>query len=282
MSGPIDMHVHLPTESFFQTLGPFMEHLRRYFRSDAGVRDMRVVLEEYSEAGVDKLVLLPINAVKVSGREGDTNELVAEIQRIDPERLIGFATVDPLSPKKAVEELYHAVNDLGLRGLKLHPQLQCFRPDDERVFGVYEVAEELGIPVLLHTGTTGIGAGMEGGAGIRLDYARPIYVDNVATMFPKLKIVMAHFGWPWHEEALAIALHKANVYIELSGWAPKHIPEIVIRYADTLLQDKVLFGTDYPMIRPRRWLEEFKNLRLRDESREKILWRNAEKILGRV
>ena len=123
---------------------------------------------------------------------------------------------------------------------------------------------------------------MEGGAGIRLDYARPIYVDNVATMFPKLKIVMAHFGWPWHEEALAIALHKANVYIELSGWAPKHIPEIVIRYADTLLQDKVLFGTDYPMIRPRRWLEEFKNLRLRDESREKILWRNAEKILGRV
>ena len=144
MSGPIDMHVHMPTESFFGTLEPFLEKLRRYFRSDAGVRDVKSVLKEYEEVGIEKLVMLPVNAVKISGRVGDTNELMAEIQRISPERLIGFATVDPMSPKQAVEELYHAINNLGLRGLKLHPQLQCFRPDDERAFRVMKQQKSLG------------------------------------------------------------------------------------------------------------------------------------------
>jgi len=280
MSKAIDIHAHFPGESFYRTFSPFLEHLKRYFRTDARVRDVNEVLREYDEAGVSKLVLLPIDASKISGRPGDTNELFAELQKRAPDRFIAFATVDPLSPKKAVEELEHAVKDLGLRGLKLHPQIQCFRPDDVRAYKVYEAAEELGIPILFHTGTTGVGAGTEGGFGIKLDYARPVYIDNVAADFPRLRIIMAHFGWPWHEEALAVAMHKANVYIDLSGWAPRHIPEIVVRYADTLLREKMLFGTDYPMITPMRWLTEFNNLKLRDESRENILWRNAEKVLG--
>ena len=276
----VDIHAHFPGEGFYGTFQPFIEHLKKYFRTEARFRDVDEVLKEFSEAGVSKIVLLPIEASKVSGKPGDTNELFSEIQRKAPDRFIAFATVDPLSPKQASEELERAVKDLELKGLKLHPQLQCFRPSDDRAFRVYETAEELGIPILFHTGTTGVGAGMEGGYGILLDYGRPIYVDKVAASFPRLKIIMAHFGWPWYEEALAVAMHKANVYIDLSGWAPKHIPEIVIKYADTLLREKMLFGTDYPMLSPKRWLEEFSKLKLRDESRENILWRNAEKILN--
>ncbi len=277
---PIDFHVHLPTSGFFRTLGPFVEKVKAYFRAEFGEITIEQALREYEESGVGRLVLLPLDASRLTGVPGDTNDLMAELQRVDPERVIAFATVDPLGGKRAVLELERAVKDLGLRGLKLHPQIQGFRPDDERCFEVYQAAEDLGIPVLFHTGTSGIGAGIEGGGGIRLDYGRPIYIDNVAAEFPRLKLIMAHFGWPWYEEALAITLHKANVYIELSGWLPRYIPQIVWRYADNLIQDKVLFGSDYPMIRPARWLSDFEKVDLKPETREKILWANAERVLG--
>ncbi len=277
---PIDMHVHLTTPGFFRTLGPFVEKVKSYFRAEFGEITIEQALREYEEAGVGKLVLLPLDASRLTGLPGDTNDLMAELQRVDPERVIAFATVDPLAGKKAVVELERAVKDLGLKGLKLHPQIQRFRPDDELCFEVYQAAEDLGIPVLIHTGTSGIGAGVEGGGGVKLDYGRPIYIDTVAAEFRRLKLIMAHFGWPWYEEALAIAQHKANVYIELSGWSPKYIPQVVWRYADSLIQDKVLFGSDYPLIRPSRWLSEFEKVDLKPETREKILWANAERVLG--
>ncbi len=277
---PIDVHAHLTTPGFFRTLGPFLEKVKAYFRTDFGEITIEQALREYEEAGIRKLVLLPTEASRLTGILGDTNDYMAELQRVDPERVIAFATVDPLAGKRAVAELERAVKDLGLRGLKLHPPLQCFRPDDERCFEVYQAAEDLGIPVLFHTGISGMGAGVEGGGGIKLDYGRPIYVDNVAAEFRRLKLIMAHFGWPWYEEALAIALHKANVYIDLSGWSPRYIPQVVWRYADTLLQDKVLFGSDYPLIRPARWLSDFEKIDLKPETREKILWANAERVLG--
>ncbi|MDJ0270159.1 MAG: amidohydrolase family protein [Aigarchaeota archaeon] len=276
----IDIHAHFPGPGFVGTFKPLKEHLEKYFRAKVVERTLEDMLRDYSETGVEKLVLLPIDASKVTGEPGDTNDAFAKLQEMNPERIISFATVDPLSPRGAVREIERAVKDLGLRGLKLHPQIQCFYPDDERAYPLYEACEDLGIPVLFHTGITGVGAGMDGGYGIKLDYGRPIYLDKVAADFPRLKIVMAHFGWPWHEEALAIALHKANVFIDLSAWAPKYIPEIVIKYADTLLSDKMLFGTDYPMLSPRRWLDEFRQLKLRQESREKILRKNAERLLG--
>jgi predicted TIM-barrel fold metal-dependent hydrolase len=277
---PIDMHVHLTTPGFFRTLGPFIDKVKAYFRAEFGEIAIEQALREYGEAGVGRLVLLPIDASRLTGMPGDTNDQMAELQRVDPERVIAFATVDPLAGRRAVMELERAVKDLGLKGLKLHPQLQRFRPDDERCFEVYQAAEDLGIPALFHTGTSGIGAGMEGGGGIRLDHGRPIYIDNVAAEFPRLKLIMAHFGWPWYEEALAIAQQKANVYIELSGWSPRYIPQVVWRYADNLIQDKVLFGSDYPMIRPARWLADFEKVELKPETREKILWANAERVLG--
>jgi len=278
---PIDIHTHLRTSESIKAMGPFFEYLEAYFRSPKlGEITIEQALRDFEEAGVGKFVLLPLDYSRVTGMPGDTNDFMAEVQRVDPDRIIAFATVDPLAGRRAVVELERAVKDLGLRGLKLHPQIQRFRPDDERCFEVYQAAEDLGIPILFHTGHTGFGTGMEGGGGVKLDYGRPMYIDNVAAEFRRLKLIMAHFGWPWYEEALSITLHKANVYIDLSGWAPRYIPQIVWRYADTLLQDKVLFGSDYPYVTPARWLSDFEKIDLKPQTREKILWANAERVLG--
>src|SRR5205823_4889176 len=130
-----------------------------------------------------------------------------------------------------------------------------------------------------HTGQTGVGAGMKGGNGLRLKYSNPMYVDDVAVDFPEMPIILAHPSFPWQEEALAVATHKANVYIDLSGWSPKYFPKILVQYSNTLLKDKVLFGSDYPVISPERWMEEFEKLPIRAEVKQKIFKENAAKLL---
>src|SRR5690606_32320968 len=171
--------------------------------------------------------------------------------------------------------------DLGLRGIKFHPSVQDFAPNDPRFDLLWETCQRLGLAILLHTGTTMAAAGQPGGGGIRLDYGRPIpYIDDIAARFPELRIIMAHPAWPWHEEQLAILRHKPNVYMDLSGWAPKYIPQTVIQYANSLIQDKVFFGSDFPMLTPHRWLREFADLPLKDTVRPKILRDNAARFFG--
>jgi predicted TIM-barrel fold metal-dependent hydrolase len=115
---------------------------------------------------------------------------------------------------------------------------------------------------------------------MRLKYSNPMYIDDVAVDFPEMKIILAHPSFPWQEEALSVATHKPNVYIDLSGWSPKYFPPILVRYANTLLQDKMLFGSDWPVITPDRWLSDFSKIDIRDEVRPKILKANARKLLG--
>ena len=141
---------------------------------------------------------------------------------------------------------------------------------------------EAGLIALFHSGTTGIGAGMPGGGGVRLKYSNPMVVDDVAADFPELDIILAHPSFPWQDEALAIAVHKPNVYIDLSGWSPKYFPEILVRYTNTLLKDKMLFGSDYPLITPDRWLADFEKLPIRDEVRPLVLKENAVAPAGAV
>ena len=180
-----------------------------------------------------------------------------------------------------MQELERSVRELGLRGLKLHPIHQGFAPNDERFYPLYEKCAELGVPLLVHTGFAAAGAGTPGGGGFKLKYAAPIPgIDDVAADFPALTIVMAHPSWPWVEEQIAVALHKPNVYLDLSGWAPKYIPEVLIRETNTRLRDKVLFGSDYPYLTPDRWLREFEELPIRDEVRPKVLKENAQRVLG--
>ena len=139
---------------------------------------------------------------------------------------------------------------------------------------------ETGKPALFHTGQTGVGAGMPGGMGLKLNYSNPIYIDDVAADFPDMPIILAHPSFPWQEEALSVATHKPNVYIDLSGWSPKYFPTILVRYCNSLLKHKMLFGSDWPAITPDRWLEDFEKIDIRDDVRPLILKENARKLLG--
>jgi hypothetical protein len=173
-----------------------------------------------------------------------------------------------------------SVKELGLRGLKLHPITQAFFPNDTRFYPLWEKCAELGVPVLFHSGQTAVGAGLPGGGGLKIKYAQPIHMDDVAADFPELNIIMAHPGVPWQEEQLSVALHKPNVYIDLSGWSPKYFRPILVQYANSLLQNKVLFGSDFPALSPQRWLSDFEGLDLKPEVRQKILLENAAKLLN--
>jgi uncharacterized protein len=146
-------------------------------------------------------------------------------------------------------------------------------------YPLYEIIEQLGVPALFHTGQTGIGAGAPGGGGIRLKYSNPMCLDDVAVDFPDLPIILAHPSFPWQDEALAIATHKPTVYIDLSGWSPKYFPPQLVRYANTLLKRKVLFGSDFPVITPDRWLADFDKLDIKPDVRPLILKENAARLL---
>jgi predicted TIM-barrel fold metal-dependent hydrolase len=279
---PIDIHVHPSTAEYLQrALGPFFEATKRFFRTDIPVRTLEEMAQEFAEAGVFG-VLLAWDAETTTGLPPVTNDFIAEAIRRYPETFAGFASVDPHKGKKAVDELARAVEELGLIGLKLHPVAQDFRPDDPKFFPLFEKAADLGIPALLHTGNTGLGAGMPGGMGMKLERARPIYIDTLAAEFPDLTIIGAHPSWPWQDEMIMIALHKKNVYIDLSGWSPKYFPESLVREIGGRLQDKVLFGTDYPFITHEKWLAAFEAFGFDESVVRKVLRDNALSILGKA
>lgn len=275
----IDFHVHLPTPDWLDTsMAGYIEAAERYFRSSVARKSVDELADEYAEQDL-VAVLLAWDAETATGRPRLPNDLVAAAARDHPDRFVGFGSVDPLKGERAVAEL-DQVKELGLKGLKLHPSLQAFNPEDEHFWPLYRRAEELGLVCLFHTGTSGIGAGMPGGQGIRLDYARPIHLDAVAADFPRLNIIAAHFGWPWQQEMLAIALHKTNVFIDISGWAPRYIPPEVVRELKGRLQDRFLFGSDYPFIQPSRCLDELASLELSAEVSQKLLVDNGRRLLG--
>jgi predicted TIM-barrel fold metal-dependent hydrolase len=224
-------------------------------------------------------VVFSVDAETATGRRAVPNEEIAEVAAANADVLIPFASIDPHKPE-AVAVARRLIRDHGVRGFKFHPNIQEFFPDDRLAYPLYEVIAEAGLPALFHTGHSGIGAGLPGGGGIRLKYSNPIHVDDVAVDFPELKIVLAHPSFPWQDEAISIALHKQQVYIDLSGWSPKYFPPQLVRYANTLLKDRVLFGSDYPMITPDRWLADFEQAGFRDEVKPLILKENAIRLLA--
>jgi len=253
-------------------------NLKKYFKlPDApSIEAMAAKYEELDTLGV----VFSVDAETATGDKPDTNDYVADIVKRFPDRFIGFATVDPWKGEAAVDELDRAITTLGLRGLKLHPVHQAFFPNDEQFFPLWEKCAELKLPVIIHTGFAAAGAGMPGGGGMKLKYSKPIpHIDDIAANFPEVTIIMAHPAWPWIDEQVAVALHKPNVYLDLSGWAPKYIPPQLIREANTRLRRKVVFGSDFPYLPPERWLSEFETLEIRDEVRPLILYENAKGIL---
>lgn len=225
-------------------------------------------------------VVFTVDAEHASGVSPVPNEEVAEAAAANPDVLIPFASIDPFRGKAGIRQAYRLVEEYGVKGFKFHPNIQAFQPNDRLAYGLYEAIEALGAIALFHTGQTGIGAGVPGGGGIRLKYSNPMYVDDVAVDFPDLKIILAHPSFPWQDEALSIATHKPTVHIDLSGWSPKYFPPQLVQYANTLLKDKVLFGSDFPVIDPDRWLADFADLPIKEDVRPRILKHNAARLLG--
>ncbi|MBV9945155.1 MAG: amidohydrolase, partial [Solirubrobacterales bacterium] len=213
------------------------------------------------------------------GRRRLGNQEVLQAARENPDVLIPFGSVDPHKGKLGVREAQELIQ-AGVKGFKFHPNTQAFWPNDRAFYSLYEVIAEAGLIALFHTGTTGIGAGLPGGGGVHLKYSNPMCIDDVAADFPGLDIILAHPSFPWQEEALAIAVHKPNVYIDLSGWSPKYFPPILVQYTNTRLKTKMLFGSDFPLIAPDRWLKDFEQLAIKDEVRPLVLKDNAAKLLG--
>ena len=255
-----------------------LEAAARYFGAKPVQPTAQEVAEYYRERKLIA-VIFTVDDEAGMGRRRLGNEQVLEAAAANPDVLIPFASVDPHKGKLAVREARELIA-AGARGFKFHPNTQAFWPGDREHYPLYEAIAEAGLIALFHSGTTGIGAGLPGGGGVRLKYSNPMAVDDVAADFPELDIILAHPSFPWQDEALAIAVHKPNVYIDLSGWSPKYFPENLIRYTNSQLKHKMLFGSDFPLITPDRWLADFEKLPIKGEVRPLVLKENAARLLG--
>jgi hypothetical protein len=276
----IDVHVHAERNEQ-EPQDPVTEEVldaaARYFGAAPVQPTARELAVYYRERNM-VAVIFTIDDEAGMGRRRLGNREVLAAARENPDVLIAFGSVDPHKGKLAVREARELVK-AGVRGFKFHPNTQAFWPNDREHYPLYEVIAEAGLIALFHSGTTGIGAGMPGGGGVRLKYSNPMCIDDVAADFGELKIILAHPSFPWQDEALAIAVHKPNVYIDLSGWSPKYFPENLIRYTNSQLKHKMLFGSDYPLITPDRWLSDFEKLPIKDEVRPLVLKENAARLL---
>ena len=272
----IDTHVHLESDSAADTATDAAA--RKYFGSESVGRDPASVASYYRSRKM-ACVVFSVDE-RLTGRPPVPNEVVARFAADNPDVAIAFASIDPHRGEEGVREARRLVDAGLVRGLKLHPPVQQFFPNDRMAYPLYEVFAEAKLPVLFHTGHSGIGTGMPGGGGIRLKYGNPMPIDDVAVDFPEMPIIMAHPAFPWQDEAISVCLHKPTVYIDLSGWSPKYFSPTLVQYANTMLKHKVLFGSDYPWITPDRWLADFEKIAIRDEVRPLILKENAVRLFG--
>jgi len=277
----IDTHVHVEVgdDGHLSLPKPVRDAAVAYFKAEPAIPTIDDIADHYRGLGI-AAVVFTVDASTALGYPPNSSQDIARGAERHNDILIPFGSVDPLQGPEAIEKAKRLVGDFGVRGFKFHPSVQGFDPSDNAHYPLYETLAGFGLPLIFHTGQTGIGAGTRGGFGIKLGYSNPILLDVVAADFPSLTIIMAHPSVPWQDEAIAIATHKANVYIDLSGWSPKYFPPQLVRQANSLLQDKVLFGSDYPLLTPQRWLADFANLDLKDHIRPKILKGNAIQALG--
>ncbi|MEU4422003.1 amidohydrolase family protein [Actinoplanes sp. NPDC024001] len=279
----IDVHTHAEVSRDGHTsldpalLGASADYFKAHGHRQPTIDEMA----DYYRSRRMAAVVFTVDAEHATGHPRIANEEIAANCAEHADVLIPFASIDPHKGRAGVREARRLVEQFNVRGFKFHPSIQGFAPDDRMAYPLYEAIEDLGAVALFHTGQTGIGARVRGGGGIRLKYSNPMLVDDVAVDFPDLRIILAHPSFPWQDEALAVATHKEHVHIDLSGWSPKYFPPQLVRYANSLLQDKVLFGSDYPVITPDRWLADFETLDIKPAVRPKILRDNAARLLFR-
>ncbi|HVS86892.1 MAG TPA: amidohydrolase family protein [Candidatus Acidoferrum sp.] len=226
-------------------------------------------------------MLVALDIETTVGTPPCSNDFVAAMQRRHPERMIqSWAAVDPFKGDAAIREAKRAIEELGMLGFHFHPIIGHYAVNDRRLYPLFEVINALKVPVMIDVGTTGMGAGIPGGMGAKLRHAHPSAVDELAADFPNLTIIAAHPGWPWVDEMTAVALHKGNVFWELSGWAPKYFPSQLKVDIRGRLKEKILFGSDYPSFPYSRLFREWDELGYSDDIKERVFHSNAERVLG--
>jgi predicted TIM-barrel fold metal-dependent hydrolase len=270
----IDVHVHLEA----QQQSSADDAARGYF-GDSGVPRDAKGLADYYRARRIAFVIFTVDE-SLSGRTHLSNDDVLAFAAEHADIAMPFVSINPARGSDGVREAKRLLATGQVRGLKLHPPLQEFFANDRLAYPLYEVFAEAKLPVLFHTGHSGIGTGQRGGGGVRLKYGNPMYIDDVAVDFPDLPIIMAHPSFPWQDEAISVCLHKPTVHIDLSGWSPKYFSPTLVQYANSLLKRKVLFGSDYPWITPDRWLADFEKIGIKDDVRPLILKENAVRLFG--
>ncbi|MDB5999783.1 MAG: amidohydrolase 2 [Rhizobacter sp.] len=277
----IDIHTHAEVSCWnpFDKYGEEYDRAAdKYFKSGR-----RPTIEEsiayYRERKIG-LVMFCVDAEAQMGRRRIPNEEIAEHALKNSDMMMAFASIDPHKGKMGAREARRLIEEHGVKGFKFHPTVQGFYPYDTMAWPIYEVINEYKMPAIFHSGHSGIGSGMRCGGGLRLEYSNPMHLDDVAIEFPDMQVVIAHPSWPWQDEALSVAMHKPNVWIDLSGWSPKYFPPQLVQYANTLLKDRVLFGSDYPLITPDRWMKDFEQGGFRPEVHQGILKDNVVRLLG--
>jgi uncharacterized protein len=278
----IDVHVHIESDGHghFSLDDELMDASAAYFKAG---HDRTPSLEQIADLYRSlqmAAVVFTVDASTATGHAALSSADIADAAAAHADVLIPFGSVDPLRGAAAVTQARSLVRDHGVRGFKFHPSMQAFAPNDPAFYPLWAEISELGVPALFHTGQTGIGAGLPGGRGIKLRLSDPMLLDDVAADFPSLTMILAHPSVPWVASSISIATHKSNVFIDLSGWSPKYFPPELVRAANSFLQDKVLFGTDYPLLTPQRWLRDFDALDIKPDVRPKILKDNAVRLLG--
>ena len=277
----IDMHTHAEISCW----NPFDNYAEDYDRAaDKYFKSSRrPTIDEsialYRERNIG-LVMFTVDSETQIGRRRVPNEEITEAAARNSDIMIAFGSIDPHKGKFGAREAERLIREHNVKGFKFHPTVQGYHPYDRMAWPIYEVINEHKLPAVFHTGHSGIGSGMRCGGGLRLEYSNPMHLDDVAIQFPDMQIIMAHPSFPWQDAAISVALHKPNVWIDLSGWSPRYFPQQLVQYANTLLKDRMLFGSDWPLISPDRWLKDFESAGFRPEVVPGILKDNAVRLLG--
>ncbi|HEX5730782.1 amidohydrolase family protein [Microbacterium sp.] len=277
----IDVHVHVEIDAHGHTSLPpaLVEAASKYFSAEGPRPDLDSIAAYYRERKM-AAVVFTVDATTRLGHPAISSTDIAEGAARNNDVLVPFGSVDPLQGAAAVDAARRLVEESGVQGFKFHPTVQGFDPSDEQHYPLYAEIERLGAVALFHTGQTGIGAGVPGGYGLRLGLSNPILLDPVAADFPELQLIMAHPSVPWQDEALSVATHKHNTWIDLSGWSPKYFPAELVRYANSVLKNRVLFGSDFPLLTPDRWIRDAETTALKPEVMPGIMRDNAARLLG--
>jgi hypothetical protein len=276
----IDVHCYPNTKEWIACQQPYVDALAKYWNRSWTPKGEDEVVKDFADAGVEA-ILVALDLETTVGTPPCSNDFVSAMQKRYPDRIIqAWAAVDPFKGQQAIGEATRAIQELHMLGFHFHPIVGHFAVNDRRIYPLFEVINELNVPVLIDVGTTGMGAGMPGGMGAKLRHAHPSAIDELAADFPNLKIVAAHPGWPWVDEMTAVALHKGNVFWEVSGWAPKYFPPQLKTDIRGRLKDKIMFGSDYPSMPHARLLREWGELGYADDIMERVFHGNAERVLG--